>query len=246
MASQPRTIPAALASALRSDPSGPLLTYYDERTGERVELSATTLDNWVCKTANLLVGGCALDSDDTTAVLLPAHWQTAAVLLGCLAAGAPVATAPAADAEPVLVAFAAADRLDQARALDPDQTYLLGLLPMAASVTDLPDDAADYIAEVRIQPDGFTAIQPVTDDDPALLGDRAQTHAELTDRASRHAAELGLVAGGRLLVPVDDDPDPLTWLFAPLLAGASVVLCRHASPDRLAAIATTERVTARA
>ena len=30
------------------------MTHYDDATGERVELSATTLENWVSKTANLL------------------------------------------------------------------------------------------------------------------------------------------------------------------------------------------------
>jgi hypothetical protein len=36
------------------DPVRPLVTHYDDATGERVELSATTLENWVSKTANLL------------------------------------------------------------------------------------------------------------------------------------------------------------------------------------------------
>ncbi|PBC79521.1 uncharacterized protein (TIGR03089 family) [Streptomyces sp. TLI_235] len=37
-----------------ADPSRPLITFYDDSTGERVELSAKTFDNWVAKTANLL------------------------------------------------------------------------------------------------------------------------------------------------------------------------------------------------
>lgn len=36
------------------DPAAPLVTFYDDATGERVELSARTFDNWVAKTANLL------------------------------------------------------------------------------------------------------------------------------------------------------------------------------------------------
>ncbi len=48
------TLGRLLEPALRRDPTGPLLTWYDEAGGERVELSATTLDNWVAKTANLL------------------------------------------------------------------------------------------------------------------------------------------------------------------------------------------------
>ena len=45
---------ALLATARDRDPARPLVTHYDDSTGERVELSATTLDNWVAKTANLL------------------------------------------------------------------------------------------------------------------------------------------------------------------------------------------------
>ncbi|NDU76176.1 TIGR03089 family protein, partial [Actinomadura sp. DSM 109109] len=39
------------------DPSRPLVTFYDDAAGERVELSARTFDNWVAKTANFLVDG---------------------------------------------------------------------------------------------------------------------------------------------------------------------------------------------
>jgi hypothetical protein len=34
---------------LRSDPVGPRVTYYDDATGERIELSAATLANWAAK-----------------------------------------------------------------------------------------------------------------------------------------------------------------------------------------------------
>ncbi|MGF7238961.1 MAG: hypothetical protein ACQSGP_29015, partial [Frankia sp.] len=47
-------VAAALARRLATDPARPMLTFYDDQTGERTELSATTLDNWVAKTANLL------------------------------------------------------------------------------------------------------------------------------------------------------------------------------------------------
>ena len=51
----PAVLPAdLLAAAVRREPAAPLLTHYDDVTGGRVELSATTLANWVAKTANLL------------------------------------------------------------------------------------------------------------------------------------------------------------------------------------------------
>ncbi|MFN4091190.1 MAG: TIGR03089 family protein, partial [Alphaproteobacteria bacterium] len=49
------TFAATLADRLAHDPGQPLITFYDEATGERVELSVTTYANWVAKTASLLV-----------------------------------------------------------------------------------------------------------------------------------------------------------------------------------------------
>ena len=46
--------PQLLDEALRRDPARPLLTFYDDATGERTELSVATFANWVAKTANLL------------------------------------------------------------------------------------------------------------------------------------------------------------------------------------------------
>src|SRR3712207_2384754 len=86
------TVRQLFERALAGDPAQPLLTYYDDGTGERVELSGATLDNWVAKTANLLVDTYGLAPGDRAAVLLPPHWQTAAVLLGCWSAGLSVST----------------------------------------------------------------------------------------------------------------------------------------------------------
>ena len=49
------TVGARLAAFVAVDPTRPLLTWYDDGNGERVELSGATLANWVAKTANLLV-----------------------------------------------------------------------------------------------------------------------------------------------------------------------------------------------
>src|SRR6201989_3212849 len=75
---------------LRADPVGPRITYYDDATGERIELSAVTLANWAAKTGNLLRDELAAGPASRVAVLLPAHWQTAAVLFGVWWIGAEV------------------------------------------------------------------------------------------------------------------------------------------------------------
>src|SRR5213078_3410989 len=99
------TVGARFAAIVAVDPTRPLLTWYDDGNGERTELSGATLANWVAKTANLLVDGVGVAPGDRAVVLLPPHWQSAAILLGCLSAGVTVA-----GAEPAEVGFAAPDR----------------------------------------------------------------------------------------------------------------------------------------
>jgi acyl-CoA synthetase (AMP-forming)/AMP-acid ligase II len=79
LSASPGTVEEILPSAV-PDGTRPLLTFYDDATGERTELSAAALGSWAAKTANLLLDGCGLRAGDRAAVLLPAHWQTAAVL----------------------------------------------------------------------------------------------------------------------------------------------------------------------
>ena len=90
-----RTISAALLDPLLSrDPVGPRITYYDDASGERIELSTVTLLNWAAKTANLLRDEFGAGPGSRIAVLLPAHWQTAAVLLGIWYIGAEAVIGP--------------------------------------------------------------------------------------------------------------------------------------------------------
>ena len=83
---------AILDPLMASDPAGPRITYYDDATGERIELSTATLVNWAAKTGNLLRDEMGAGPSSRVAVLLPAHWQTAAVLFGIWWIGAEVVT----------------------------------------------------------------------------------------------------------------------------------------------------------
>ena len=72
-----------LAAAARRDSARPLVTWYDDATGERVELSVATAANWAAKTANHLV-----DEDIESVRLDPAsHWLAVVVALGAWTAG---------------------------------------------------------------------------------------------------------------------------------------------------------------
>ena len=81
---------AATPSGAPISAKGPRITYFDDATGERIELSTVTLANWAAKTANLLRDEFGAGPGSRVAVLLPAHWQTAAVLLGVWWIGAEV------------------------------------------------------------------------------------------------------------------------------------------------------------
>jgi hypothetical protein len=190
--------------------SQPVLTFYDDATGERTELSAATLDNWVAKTANLIVDGHGLGPGDTAAVLLPPHWLTAAVLLGCRAAGLVTVTGG-----PAHVAFVTPETDVEARDVEADDVYVVGLSPFATPLPGgPPPGTADYNLEVRAYGDRFAGLDP------------------------RPPAR-----GERVLVDADTYPDPVDWLLAPLDAGASIVLCRHLDPAKLADRAAAEQVT---
>src|SRR6202008_3667361 len=73
---------AILDPMLRADPVGPRITYYDDGTGEGIELSAGAAVNWAAKTGTLFRDEFGAGPASRIAILLPAHWQTAAVLFG--------------------------------------------------------------------------------------------------------------------------------------------------------------------
>jgi len=239
-----------LDGAVRRNAAAPLVTSYDDATGERVELSAATLANWVAKTANLLQQEFDVEAGRTVAVALPVHWQTAAVLLAVWSCGATVLDSPAeddgalADADVVLVAQ---DRLVAVEEVATGELLGLSLHPLGLGMSDYTGSARDFALEVRAAGDRFA---PWTPPDPAAPGLRAGglelTLGGLTAAAQELAARLGLADGDRVLVDeaTAAEAGPVAWLLAPLAAGASVVLCRHPDPAGLAARAAAERVTA--
>jgi uncharacterized protein (TIGR03089 family) len=232
---------ALVASALVRDPAGPLLTYYDDATGERTELSATSLANWVAKTANLLQDDVGLSPGDRVGVLLPAHWQTAAILLGAWTAAA-VVSGSAAGAQ---AAFCTADRAEEAAAAG--ELFALSLAPLGRPFpAGPPAGTRDYSLDVLGQGDRW-AGRPVPDAVPALdTGSGTVTAGDLVEIALRRSAELGMIAGDRVLVTAGWD-SPTSWvdgLLVPLAAGASIVLVANPDPDALPNRVEAERVTA--
>ena len=230
-----------LDQALARDPARPLLTYYDDATGERAELSAVTLANWVAKTANLLTDELALEPGDRVAVILPAHWQTAAVLLAIWAAGG-VTTA---DPHGAAVAFTDTTHLNRVRAARPGEVVALSLNPLGAPFGTPPEGALDFSDAVRVHGDRYSSRIP--DDAPAVDDDgRPVSGAELMAAARAQATELGLMVGDRILstLPWRDPADWVDGLLSPLTGGASLVLCAHPNRHDLLHRAEAEQVTA--
>jgi uncharacterized protein (TIGR03089 family) len=244
-----------LASARDRDPARPLLTHYDDSTGERVELSATTLDNWVAKTANLLQEEFDVGPGSTVAVALPVHWQAAAVLLGVWSCGAAVLeTAPEDDGglTGVDLVLASQDRVPVVEEALEDvdaAPELLGLSlhPLGGGMTGYAGQARDFALEVRTAGDRFTPWTPPDPAAPGLLaGGLELTLGGLVETATELAGRLGIGPDDRVLVDaqVAAEAGPVAWLLAPLAAGASLVLCRYPFAERLPERAAAERVTA--
>ncbi|HSP38790.1 MAG TPA: TIGR03089 family protein [Frankiaceae bacterium] len=217
----PVPIDRLLVAALRADPSGPFLTFYDDATGERVELSLTSLENWVAKTANLLVDELDLEPGEPVLVDLPAHWQTAVIWLGVALAGGHVVEGRnveagvveggvvESDAGSARIAFFAEGAAQPAA----DELVGLGLRPLGGGLRMPRRGVLDYAREVPTHGDRFAAVAAAV-------------------------VETGEPIPDRLLTP------SLEPLLAVLAGSGSLVLCRNPDLTALTDRASTERATA--
>ncbi|MGK2869377.1 MAG: TIGR03089 family protein [Mycobacterium sp.] len=235
------TVSAALLDPLmKRDPVGPRITYYDDATGERIEVSTVTLANWAAKTANLLRDELGAGPGSRVAVLLPAHWQTAAVLLGAWWIGAEVVFGTTStDAD---IALCTADRLDDADgavSAGLGEVVALSLDPFGKPVPDLPIGVTDYATSVRVHGD---QIIPERSPGVALNG---RTAADLLTVAIASAGEQGLTDADRVLSTArwDTEDDLIRHFIAVLAAGASLVQVTNADPAALERRRTMEKVS---
>ncbi|CAM5669495.1 TIGR03089 family protein [Streptomyces fumanus] len=240
-----RTPADLLSSALAADPGRPLVTFYDDATGERVELSVATFANWVAKTANLLQDELSVEPGDRVALLLPAHWQTAVWLLACASVGAVADLGGDAAAADVAVSGPEPESLAAARACS-GARVALALRPLGGRFPQVPEGFVDYAVEVPGQGDRFVPYAPVDPEGAALIvAGREFSGAEVVERARAEAAELGLTGpGARVLsgLPYDTWEGLSAGLYGPLASGGSVVLCRNLG--LLAADAVDRRIEA--
>ena len=212
------------------DPAQPLLTLYDGPA--RVELSGATTANWVAKSANLLVDG--LGGPTRVGLLLPLHWQSVALLLAGVAAGATVVLVDdPAGLEGCEVAFTTPAHAEAALDAGVDDVLALSGHPLGAPCGPLPALVADYAREVPSYGDGWSGPQPahvVVEAGGAPVSARAGTPLTSADRVL-FGAPLHTGEGAAALLAV-------------LGAGASLVLLPDPSSVKVERVAADEGATA--
>lgn len=220
---------------LRADPVGPRITYYDDATGERIELSGVTLANWAAKTGNLLRDELGAGPGSRVAILLPAHWQTAAVLFGVWWIGAEAVLAGPAD-----LALCTAQRLDEADdAVGGGEVAVLSLDPFGRPAPDLPIGVTDYATAVRVHGD---QIVPEPSPGPALAGRSVE---DVLADCQSSAAARGLTSSDRVLSGAawPGPAELVDGLLAIMAVGGSLVQVANADPAGQQRRIETEKVT---
>jgi len=214
--------------------------------GERVELSATTLENHAAKIANALRDAYALDAGAVVHLSLPLHWQLSAWCAGVWTAGCILVAGddPAEDIDLAVVDESTAAQ----RTRDDVPTVAVSMHPFGLPITaDLPPGVTDATLDVRSQPDAFL-FEAMGGSTPALRAHgTALSQSDVLDAARTQAEAWGLTEGGRLLVPATTTglPALLAALAVPLASGGSVVIARTSdATDDQAAMVAAERVTA--
>jgi uncharacterized protein (TIGR03089 family) len=232
------TFAALLTEQLRSDPGRPLVTFYDDETGERVELSVATYANWVAKTSSLFVEELDLERGGRLLVDLPTHWLTPVFVGAAWTVGLSVIGEAATDEDGADAIVCGPDGLrrhaDRAADLP---VVACALRPLGVRFAEpLPGGVHDFGVEVWSQPDAYIPWDPPTGDDEAMPG---VSQRELLGRPARH-----LEPGGRLLTNLSPTYEPATLIEA-LVAGGSTIWVRNPNVEGLQKKYDDERATAR-
>jgi uncharacterized protein (TIGR03089 family) len=250
----PNDTPSALLGAMvRSDPTRPRLTWYDDLAGptqgERIELSGRVLANWTAKAANLLQEDLDVGPGSAVALDLPPHWRTAYWLLAIWSVGAEAVVGPpqGAGAPDVLVTDGSGGADGPGASAGQVVAVTLAALARAWAGPPLPTGAIDEARELATYGDRFEAWSTPAPGDPALTtAGRTYSYADLVPAARAAAAAAGLVEQARVMTSAAPRSVLECWLPAWSVDG-SLVLVRppQTGPDELttAARVTAERVT---
>lgn len=262
--SRPAHLPALL-DALAAQPT-PALIFYGGDAG-RIELSGRVLENWVAKTANLLVDDLGLMPGDRVLLDSTVHWRTAVVAAAVWRMGGvvvldsaswseagpgstptePVHLAVVQDTNPESTAPSAADTAPVVMDRWPvDDVMVLAYPGLALAMPEdrRPASAVDFCAEIRAHGDHWSgASTPGPHDDALVVGDRRFTHAMLSEAAIRHTAVLqDQAATGVHLATTSWTAQSLERMIAAWISATAVVLIDR-EPSEVPEILRAERVT---
>jgi uncharacterized protein (TIGR03089 family) len=221
-----------LQQRLRINGSAPLVTYYDLRSGERTELSATSFSNWVDKTSNLLIDEVAVDEGDVIsmplAVEAPGHWLTAVWQLACWQVGVVVDLANSSPPAAVV-----AGRHWQGHS--GSDVFACALHPLGFGFgVLLPDGVRDYAIEVRSHADSYFGHPPEPDATAWVDAERTLSQADLVTFDGPPLR--------RLVRSANPWPTCRDGIVTALVTGGSAVIVVDGNADQLAHIAQSERV----
>jgi uncharacterized protein (TIGR03089 family) len=226
-----------LQQMLRSDSAKPRITTYDDTDGptrgERIELSARVLGNWVNKAANALQDEFDITPGSVVHLDLPPHWRTAYWALATWSVGATVST-DTDDVTPDLVITTDPDTA----AASGSPAVLVTLAGLARSAgTPVPQGVMDEAKELSTHGDQFAAYDEPSDSDTALsAGGERTAYADLVVVQQNSAERRHLTTTGTA--------DFLRACLALWAADGSVVLSRGEAPaDVLAERSRVEGAT---
>jgi len=211
-----------------SDPGRPRVTCYDDTPGltqgERVELSARVLANWVAKAGNMLQDDLDGAPATTVGLDLPAHWRAFYWALAAWSCGATVVVGAGADTSDTVVTT---DHRTARQVAENAGLAVLVTLPMlAAANVDAPRDVVDEARELSTHGDVFAPNEDPDPDDPALVeGDDAESFRAVV------VAQPDWGPNPRVRVP-DDLPGALRAALSAWAADGSVVLVRQPDGDQ--------------
>ena len=227
-----------------SDPGRPRLTWYDDEPGvtqgERIELSARVLANWVNKAANLLQDDAAAGPGTTVGLDLPTHWRALYWALAVWSVGAEVVLGDEATEADVLVTS------DPGRASAHGGDAVLVSLPALARAHPDAAQAGGAIDEARELSTHGDQFSPMADPEPADVGLSAggndTAYADLVAPQADWGAAPRVATDAAL-------PLALRQCLSAWAADGSVVLLRGPGArhtERLAAEGVTRDLRARA
>lgn len=177
---------ADVLGALQREPGRPRLTWYSDG-GERIELSGAVLENWVSKTANLLVEEFDAGPGVRVLVDLPPHWRTVVWAFAAWRVGACVVLASEVSEASPLPPGADVVVTDRPDRFGREAPVVAVTLPALARTfgAGLPAGAIDAAAAVMTYGDVIGWAPPVEPGSAALVGPETEiTHAQLVDWAA--------------------------------------------------------------